>query len=138
MVNTNELMLGNYLQFSFEDKISSTKGNKICKVYQIESHSVRIEILKDSIFSILSDNDLEPIPVTEEILEKCGFDKHDISEYVSQNMYSNLQDDKIYEQFDENGESLFSLVGVDRHFRYLHELQNIYFIYRGETLKIEL
>lgn len=139
MINTNELMRGNYLQYKIDSnylqyKVDPIKEYKICRVSEIKLIEVCVELVKDNIFKTVFEDDLESIPITEEILEKCGFYKYETS---SGNWFVNDFDDKIF-QLNGARSDEYELIGVASPFKYLHELQNIYFIYRKEQLEINL
>lgn len=79
---------------------------------------------------------LEPIPLSEELLLKCGFEKN------------KTRDDKgVYPFFRKSNFRCRLMLGVlslkeykDRHqdIKYLHQLQNIYFSLVGEELEVNL
>lgn len=74
-----------------------------------------------------------PIPLTPEILEKCGF-KHtwgDIYELEDGfGVYASLRNGWMVSQ----SRDISNIKGAD----YLHQLQNLYFALTGEELKIKL
>lgn len=74
---------------------------------------------------------LEPIPLTEDILLKCGFELHRLA-------FSN--------KFTLNRVTLFSIdnvfyaktLGMDIDIKYVHQLQNLYYALTNEKLNIQL
>lgn len=79
---------------------------------------------------------VEPIPLTPEILEKCGFVKQ--TEYIYENDKNLFEiimnaDQFFYGQWGSDG---FSIDGIE--LRHLHQLQNLYFALTGEELTIKL
>ncbi len=82
-----------------------------------------------------------PIPLTPEILEKCGFEKRssidlpELFEYV-------LDEETLNLILTHEGGSFFywnhSCLMVDPSFNYVHELQNFIFALTGEELEINL
>lgn len=76
---------------------------------------------------------LEPIPLTEEILLKCGFEKLKYERYK-------LVVKGFSIEFELTGKYMFGcfleMVGLD--IQYLHELQNLYFVLTGKELEIKL
>lgn len=126
MIQTNELMLGNYV-------LHGDKPIKVTGITENRIASFGNETGVRLVFSIKVD-EIEPIPITEEILEKCGFDKHADLSVNKKECFSNLEDQKIlyYEESD-----CYLLVGCTRYFKYLHELQNIYFLLNKEPLNID-
>jgi hypothetical protein len=80
---------------------------------------------------------IKPIPLTPEILEKCGIELKD------GNYKIDLSIGDLY--FNENdGISFAVTVGYEysetqmEHIKYLHQLQNLYFSLEGEELKVTL
>lgn len=90
-------------------------------------------------------NMLEPIPLTSEILEKCGFKKRRDGEYL----YSIELDKHI--SIVINKDTFFPMLLQDAEFsggelsvfccneiKYLHQLQNLKFALTGEELEVKL
>jgi hypothetical protein len=71
--------------------------------------------------------DVLPIPLTHEILEKCGFEKEE--DYYSYEGFKLWYND--YNFYHMNSEMLI-------HVDYLHQLQNLYFALNGEELAVNL
>lgn len=78
---------------------------------------------------IYSFNDLEPIPLTEEILEKCGFEKDEPKGWYRKG---------FMDLFDGNPFHYASGNNLCPDILYLHQLQNLYFALTGEELNINL
>jgi hypothetical protein len=75
-----------------------------------------------------------PIPLTEEILLKCGFEKPKFS-YDFGKLSIVLRGVHGY----KNGRTYFnSWCIIEKQIEYIHQLQNLYFALTGEELKIEL
>lgn len=86
----------------------------------------------------LSEGHLDGIPLTPEILEKCGFVNNDDPMGDFEEMYENELGDKIDK---ENG--IYKWWHNDRYYTYvelktLHQLQNLYFALTGEELEVKL
>ena len=73
-------------------------------------------------------DDFDPIPLTEEILLKCGFER---------NHYGGLYLLSKFD-FDLTKEGYFLVDNVRVHCKHLHQLQNLYFALTGTELKIKL
>ncbi len=77
---------------------------------------------------------LKPIPLTEEILLKCGFEKHSVTGWFmgkGRTITIDLKIGLIY----ING----NIVSKNKNlFRYLHQLQNLYFALTNEELTVNL
>lgn len=123
MINPNELRLDNFViskSSSYKDVpikitgITSTFLNGIAYIINLPVSGITI-------------NDIEPIPLTEEILLKCGFEAH----YFGIKTYYN----PLFE-LDHD----FKLMGVDYNIKvmYLHQLQNLYFSITGKELEVKL
>lgn len=87
--------------------------------------------------------DIEPIPLTPEILVKAGFKRwHDgthrkqIDEYI----VFHVEEDGCYGFWSDSkeNEADFTLRSQDNHIEYLHQLQNLFFALTGQELEIEL
>ena len=114
MIQANELRVGNYVQDS-------------CGRYD-KCNNIRYDW--DSAFGV---------PLTPEILEKCGFKKRD-EEFNSLFRLGKVQ---VYTQvYSENNNIFFAYsFGYDieeTEIKYLHQLQNLYFALTGEELNIQL
>jgi hypothetical protein len=74
--------------------------------------------------------DIQPIPLTPEILEKCGFIE------IGKKCWAI----SIFEVFQSGKDDNEFFIDVKwlHYFKYLHQLQNIFFALTGEELKIEL
>ncbi len=109
-MRSNELRIGNLIQ----------KNGKI--------HYTNIFTLRDIKNLSIDDTDIfEPIPLTEEILLKCGFEKV-AGFYSSKDEILELTCDFIV--WKPNTKKL--------EIKYLHQLQNLYFALTGEELEINL
>lgn len=140
MIKREELRVGNILGFRETDYVS---------VYCINGDDTirHLQVLKE--YGCFRLNQYQPIPLTEEILLKCGFEKIEYNseetgygiEYVLiRGGYSGFRLE-YYEDFSigimgsENDQAVTPNVDV---LCYLHQLQNLYFALTGEELKIEL
>lgn len=158
MIAANELRIGNWVNVKVEGKDGLFDGN-----YQIE------EIRKDV---ILFNNGIHPayrmlypIPLTEEILLKCGFeyilpyDKNDNWEMKLGNYKDSKEDPKLdgkdvlpvfcsssdliqegrgaYVAICEDSGSYLANMHVNE-ILYLHQLQNLYFALVGKELEVKL
>jgi hypothetical protein len=81
----------------------------------------------------------EPIALTPEILEQCGFD--DGLYELFANTYLQLDRDNGYSVFirqdDTNTGGNFNFVLLKRGIKYLHQLQNLYWCLTGEELQLK-
>ena len=118
MINPKELRIGNLIKYNSDEGLKP------------ELINTWVEVTADVIkwASNPSENCYEPIPLTPEILERCGFykerDVYDKNKFV---LHHNKDfGDFRYNRTDGNSTSLF----------FLHRLQNLYFELKGEELKI--
>ena len=125
MINANELRIGSCVMYNN-------------RLFQIEAISRSLPCLNTDEFGIgvVDWNNIEPIPLTPEILEKCGL-KNGNSELDRNVFYST---NKHLAQFSVNISGSFGIyVGVfialrSVHLEYLHQLQNLYFALTNEEL----
>jgi hypothetical protein len=120
MIDIKELRIGNYVFPKNSSGAKSVKG----VVFAIDDYLVSVEGNHNQYDYHL----LEPIPLTEELLFKCGFEK---KPFGSTTVYYN------------------PLIELDAHFRLnrvdyniqvqsLHQLQNLYFDLTGQEIEVDL
>ena len=145
-MKSNELRIGNYV-FSAED-------NKHGEVFQIDSSGIIFVNKNGNRWQDLKN--IQPIPLTEEILFKCGFekvknkDKEYLIEYIGHTAqkarYAIFGTDIFITKVDKRG-LLWRSIDCDfmvlfYHksipIKYLHQLQNLYFALTGQELEINL
>lgn len=115
MIQANELRIGNYI-------IRANGFPSAVSAYDFEHTNFQ---------------ETNPIPITPEILEKCGFD---LTQWFCEGSYKIREDksDMLYgwtfvvRNANHDREIEFG------YFKYVHELQNLYFALTGEELEIEL
>lgn len=123
MVQANELRIGNWIDFI------STPG-EFEKVADINSAGVKCPSVNR-----VSIEDIQPIPLTHEILEKFGFKKGVY--YYTMNEWA-LSIYKVLPHPDNWLMKFSAPCGEIAKISYLHQLQNLYFSLTGEELKISL
>lgn len=124
MINSKDIMIGNWF--------SHNEGWNFC------GHKGYFQFTESDWYAIgectLFLEDADPIPLTEEILLKCGFERIDIfAEYRKGNIILGLVigDENQY-QLMINGFCTSVILN------YLHELQNVYKIFEKQELEIKL
>lgn len=128
MIQPNELRLDNWVKDS-DDKV-------------IQVSFKTFELLND-----LDTYSVYPIPLTEEILLKCGFEKYlgmnKTSEYfvireTKRDRYINHL--RLYKSPSNIGDRfiLDNIKSIYRQIKYLHEVQNLYLPLTGKELVIKL
>ena len=118
-MKANELRIGNYYKV----------GNVVAKV----DWETIYELTKQSLNTI----HFHPIPLTEEILLKCGFENKIEDESTSFFKYINpLNGFTTIEVCLSDSCVWLDLMQIN--IKHLHQLQNLYFALTGEELNIEL
>ena len=125
MVDVRELKIGNYVYLQ-----NSKTPYKITEIGYSEIEYPRYEasgISSEAVFRTYVEN-LNPIPLTEELLLKCGFER---KHFGSVTVYCHLSIEL---------DAYFCLKGVDYNIpvRSLHQLQNLYFDLIGKELEVNL
>lgn len=130
MIAANELRVGNWVKIVNDE----TVGIEIQRVFQIYEGRI------NNAFG----DDIEPIPITPEILLKAGFANDDnLNIRYSFEIFENHE--LTLGGFEHETERGFRL-SCDycyydktlKHIQYVHQLQNLYFALTGEELPIEL
>lgn len=131
-MTTKELRLGNYVNCPRDDQ----NPFRIDGFEFLSSHNCKVEMQWMPNFHPLTWelNDLSPIPITPEILEKCGF------QYAVE-IFGWVGKKHLIYQCADDGEHWWLLEPFctddkDLHIKiqYLHQLQNICFALEGEEL----
>lgn len=129
MVNLNELRRGNFVR-------DAVVNSRIIKVSEITPDHILHE--GDESEEPFADDEIDGIPLTPEILEKCGFENPDI---LPDSFFGKETD---FELNIKDGKFMaFILMGstevsVDIEIKHLHQLQNLYFALTGTELEINL
>lgn len=122
MISANELRIGNY--YDHNGEIRQVTPNTILEVWEAEHIWC------------------EPIPITEEILFKCGFENIG-SSYNTWGLKSNEFSGYLF-TIELDKPFYFKVCDLllnhwsERPIQYLHQLQNLYFSLTGEELTINL
>lgn len=140
MINANELRVGNYIYEIFDSPISE-KDKRVIIINSINGNYGTIITLDDNITQL---DYCEPIPITPEVLEKCGLYycmKGTCSErFKYQEGYWVLISSTIYLKDGGDGFSVETITYSHEEcteisvIKYLHQLQNLYFALTGEEL----
>lgn len=121
MLNANELRLGNW--------VSETNSKGKTFYVQINIDFLETLVVEPDVF--------DPVPLTPEILEKCGFKPHDKFDYFKNYLALGHKGSSNYvvAEFDRiDGQGHLLRRGIS----YLHQLQNLYFALTGQELPINL
>lgn len=126
ILDVKELRIGNYINYAyFPNNLESIEPVLVSGI--IETHISYKEDNKEFTYQI---EEFRPIPLTEEILIKAGFEKGSVfidDLEISVNIKNNLL------TIQQNGEHF----GVQIDIEYLHQLQNIIFDLIGKELEIK-
>lgn len=132
MITANELRVGNWV----EEAPSWSKHKQ----------NIQIESISDKGFNVSwegewdSFSDLNPIPLTAEILEMAGFEKekHTGNFYYKKKLAIH-QTQGVATEFIFNWPRVHGMIGTpSTAFNFVHELQNLVFSLTGEELEINL
>lgn len=131
MIKPNELRIGNALEYFVEDSLAESEW--ILNIVDADDIALAC---KDEYFNKY----YRPIPLTPEILEKCGFEK--IESQKQYGWYISIGNRELcwcyadyislefkVGQLDDFGDTI-----KDINCKYLHQLQNLYFALTGEEL----
>ena len=145
MIQANELRIGNYVYDNFD----------------VTNPRVITKINIDDFISMSHGNKYYPIPITEEILLKCGFEVSTSADIYEKDVYSiQIENSRSLCFYNcevtqmETGEKktvstwffdyewAHSVTNDGNSFwnrpKYLHQLQNLYFCLTGQELNVEL
>ena len=117
-MTANELRLGNWVKTEYKEI-----GN--IKITEISESVIYSNKTKG-----ISYSSLLPIPLTEEILLKCGFNKNELGGYI---MYTELGSMLcIYKDGSFRSNERY----IDTKIKHLHQLQNLYFCLVGKEFDV--
>jgi hypothetical protein len=128
MINANELRIGNWIKHGESPGMHEFPNT----LFQVST-----DLFYDIARGHISEYHLEPIPLTPELLEKCGFEKRPMA-------YMRLKSDSFYISV-RTKHMTFAISKSDKatwrlmvNIKYLHQLQNLYFALTGKELEIDL
>lgn len=128
-MKNNELRIGNYVQHKGE----------IVKVEQITKHKIGYHKYADKrTMQYLRYSEIEPIEITEYLLLKSGLEK--VKVYSQENFISD-NNDVLLSYFDDEDYwraiIYFNKCTIGKNIKYIHELQNAYFVVNNKELEIK-
>lgn len=142
MINPNELRIGNIILCN----------DKISKVLGLTIHNGWGSVWVDSFIYEYDDSSLlsrcNPIPITEEWLIKLGFNKKGIEKEINFEGAIKYENEKVFDMvfyfelefyyiIDVNTDKYEDYVYTTKIFKYIHQLQNLYFALTGKELEIK-
>jgi len=134
MIEPRELRKGNILQ--------DQNGNYL-KVCNISEKGYGAVVIDRSKYPLPEGWKAQPIPLTEEILLKCGFNWSNQLESFEYKYGVESGFKWLAKYSDINGgykfwSNIHNCMLTSKEFRYLHQLQNLYYSLTGKELEIEL
>ena len=133
MIKANDFRVGNFVNEYYYNSIVGKYESSLIKVNAV--YKTHIVCQDDCAYGF---SDISPIPLTEDILLKCGFESHYSTFYLANSDFDISYNDEL-----ENGISI--CVGdycprgrCFEHIKFLHQLQNLYFALTGTELEINL
>ena len=136
MINNKELMIGNYLK--------NKKTGEIVEVLEIYDTriSIGMKILINLKQMSVPLSNYEPIPLTPEILEACGFEKEEDNYTMKVNeqlfvYYGGYERIVRLCFYDGNYSYPVHYKNAGNQFQYLHQLQNLFYSLTGEELTFQ-
>lgn len=145
MIQARDIRIGNWVSIS-----ENNEHPKYRCVSQIKNRGIVFHDLEHSGHFLFEK--LSPIPLTNEILEKCGFELsnkdletynikytgectiQDLEFYQSRDISTIIRQWENYEDSTNNNYRYISLYNI----KYLHQLQNLYYALTGEELIVNL
>jgi hypothetical protein len=126
MISCNELRLGNRVLVDKNlQKVSLITGTTVFTIDTGESHEQKV--------SEQSFEQIEPVPLTDDVLKQCGFVYHDYFKFwqlITSGIRSEMDIDSDYDVID------FMRRPIVKKMASLHQLQNVYFMLKGRELKL--
>jgi hypothetical protein len=126
-MEANELRLGNLCEYFIQDNVEKDYWVK----NKIDIQDLELCLKEKEYFNKL----YQPIPLTPEILEKCGF-------YFEKHWYKRIANLDFFicslGNMDEFYLLQFGSCGIMPPCKYLHQLQNLYFALTGEELTVNI
>lgn len=126
MIQANEARRGNWVLFD----------NRHFKIDVISEEFPTLDTTEFGI-GVVNWNNIQPIPLTEEILLKCGFVLGMRLEDFVKGKYRfvEIKGGITYGEFSESGVFYFN---TKTKIQYLHQLQNLYFALTGQELEVNI
>lgn len=121
MIRTDELMLGNWVNYETGRKEKPTITGIVTTIFD---NSIFLDGAID-----LMQEDIFGIPITEELLEKCGFEHKEDCIWIKERVVFHFFPGDMY---------IFFLCQRIENVEFLHELQNAYYMLTKKYLSVEL
>jgi hypothetical protein len=128
MISCFELRIGNYLLVDENLQQVSAINHTTAFTVQVKGNSELREAENNL-------DNIEPVPLTDDILKKCGFVFHDYFKFwqlITTGIRSEMNISPDYEVID------FMRKPILKQLTSLHQLQNIYFLLKGRELQFHV
>jgi hypothetical protein len=126
MISCNELRLGNHILVDKNlQQVSMITATSVFTSDTEESHGQAA--------SEYSFGQIEPVPLTDDVLKQCGFVYHDYFKFwqrITTGIRSEMDIDRDYDVID------FMRKPIIKNLNSLHQLQNVYFMLKGREMKL--
>lgn len=142
-MKAEELRIGNYVRIDEGiGRVTFIMDKNFCNEYANDDYNITVE-MGDGIFREEEEDKVEGIPLTEEILLNCGFEK--INHVHGYSFYSfnrkSLKDMNVYMPLyiylNPNYAKIADFT-IKQNVEYVHQLQNLFFAINGKELNINL
>jgi len=136
MIKANELRVGNMFweDYGGYKVVTAINSNNVGDA----PNTVSARSIKGTVSGQYSCSQIEPIPLTPEILEKCGFRQQGKRNLYSDGKLAFMEDADGFTFFIKDVSNVLYKSVANSKIYYLHQLQNLYFALTGDELKIEL
>ena len=129
-IEAKDLRLGNYVNEQYWDSVDGCF--KFAKIVVDGIYKKHIVCENNGAYNL---DDIQPIPLTENWLVRCGFEFGIKLENFTKGKHQFIELDCLNGYFSESGIFYY---GLNTEIKYLHQLQNLYWCLCGEELKIIL
>lgn len=138
----NELRVGNYVNYNGLNLEVYSFENRYPRSEKRYDNTVLVDLLFDGFITAIL-HEVKGIPLTEEILLNCGFEKiNHISGYIFYSFGRNYKREKFaYMPLDVYLNPNYAKIAnftVRNNIEYVHQLQNLFFAINGKELNINL
>ncbi len=133
MLNRNEFRMGNLIKYQ----------DRLCKIEGLQDILVKLSFIGGAPGNTVvhfiywaKEEQLAPVPITSEILLKCGFSAAGILRNLDRNIKIGCYENAMH--IVNIGNSMSTSGTHVENIKYLHQLQNLYFVLTGEELNCNL